>query len=1546
MIMNKLNKILFTRLYLSTLFVCSFLLLQAQVWTGNVDTDWDNPANWNNNQVPTSGSIVTVPGSATNGNFPVFEGGPIIDYTIQNAGVITFNSFVFNTGTIINFNVGQLVSNNFFVNAGKVVFDNDGHFDNNGVFENYGEFDNAASAIFNNYSIYNNYGIFRNFGNFNNSGSFNNTGTFSSTQTFTNDGSMSNFGTFDNVFASTFNNNSGASIVNNNGAIFTSNGTFENTSTLQNEGEVIINFGGTLHNRGDINNNQQFTNSGKIYNNSPFQNNGILRNNDAAFFENNDVLQNNGTIDHGICAKFIQQANNTIGGIFENNGGLIYVLAGAVNVTGGEFGYEFTDLNQTAPPVPGCKANVQVSLDEAGVAVVQVDDIDRGAYGNCGAQITDRTVTPNTFGVADIGQQVVTLSVTDEFNLTATCDAVIQILEYVAPLAATDDPDIDMSCPNDITLTTLPGANTAVASWTEPTGTSNCSSTPPPSDCNSVPTSFPNTIYMGEYNGSKYFCSQYNLTYLQGRQLANQMGGHLVVINDAAENEYIRSHIMASSAWIGYTDEASEGNYVWEANQSSDYVNWDAGQPNNYGGDEDYTRILQSNGKWTDRNGNVYLEAVIEIPCGGMNCTNVTLNLTFDNYSDETSWDIQDANGTNVAWGGYYGNHPNGGSTQENICLPDGCYTFTIYDSYGDGICCTEGNGSYTLVDTNGDVLVSGGQFGTFETTSFCIENNGGGGNDELVIEQIAGLSNGAAFFAGTTQVAYKGTDDCGNEEICLFEVTVNKTPSTITSNCPTDIVIDALPGAESAIATWTTPTATSDCFSDSGVSVARIGEGLASGDAFPIGTTFIAYALQDSCGNTATCNFSVTINETPAALSLLSCPEDLTGSNPISWTAPTASTTCFTGNVLVRQVEGPENGSSTFPQGTSQISYLLSDDCGNVEVCTFIVTNDGAAPPTDVTIACREDLIINLPAGSGGTTVTLETATASTTCEDGVVNVAQTSGPTSGTFFPVGTHIITYEATDNCGNTATCSYQVVITEEPQGTGDLTIYCPGDQIGRAPVGGTSTVVEWTAPTASTTCSTSPNVVVTQTDGLPSGSEFPVGTSMVTFQATDDCGNVETCTFKIMVTNDECNIEATASNVLCDDNGTPDDPSDDTFTFDLIVTGVGNPWGWTGGGQTVEYDQVTEFGPYNISEGIVGFTVTDTDNPTCSANISVDAPEPCSDDGPNTICNNDLLFVVGNTNLNNGDIAAKNRMESLNFNVTVIDDNVVQTADGLNRGLIVISSTTNSGAVNTKFRDIDVPVVTWEAWLYDDMKMTEAGTNVGYGKYQYDSRAVMNDIMHPIAAGLTELVQVFNSDKSLNWGRPSEGANIIACLPGDETKVLVFAYEEGKQMVGLTAPARRVGFFLRNSTPQHLTDAGWAMFDAAIIWAAGCTPSTQGLAQYTPDIIESVEEKELPTRTTTELTLELDTPTTTADFSVFPNPASDYTQMDLKAFIGQEVDVFIYNQSGQLVKQQPFGELNQAVINLDVSTLQNGMHLIRVVADGQMVTKKLLITRTF
>lgn len=120
---------------------------------------------------------------------------------------------------------------------------------------------------------------------------------------------------------------------------------------------------------------------------------------------------------------------------------------------------------------------------------------------------------------------------------------------------------------------------------------------------------------------------------------------------------------------------------------------------------------------------------------GGGSCsdTEVTFTLVTDNYGSETSWSVTNASGSVVASGSGYGNNQ---TITETFCLADGCYDFTINDSYGDGICCAYGNGSYAL--SGGGVSESGGSFGSTETKNFCI---GGGGGPQPTCND--GVQNG-----------------------------------------------------------------------------------------------------------------------------------------------------------------------------------------------------------------------------------------------------------------------------------------------------------------------------------------------------------------------------------------------------------------------------------------------------------------------------------------------------------------------------------------------------------------------------------------------------------------------------------------------------------------------------------------------------------------------------------------------------------------------------------------------------------------------------------
>jgi len=97
----------------------------------------------------------------------------------------------------------------------------------------------------------------------------------------------------------------------------------------------------------------------------------------------------------------------------------------------------------------------------------------------------------------------------------------------------------------------------------------------------------------------------------------------------------------------------------------------------------------------------------------------IHLAIDFDSYPEETSWEITNSANTIVASGGPY---PGETAFNASYTLPDGDYTFTIFDAWGDGICCSYGDGSFIVTKPVClETLAQGGQFGTSTSITFSL---------------------------------------------------------------------------------------------------------------------------------------------------------------------------------------------------------------------------------------------------------------------------------------------------------------------------------------------------------------------------------------------------------------------------------------------------------------------------------------------------------------------------------------------------------------------------------------------------------------------------------------------------------------------------------------------------------------------------------------------------------------------------------------------------------------------------------------------------------
>ena len=119
-------------------------------------------------------------------------------------------------------------------------------------------------------------------------------------------------------------------------------------------------------------------------------------------------------------------------------------------------------------------------------------------------------------------------------------------------------------------------------------------------------------------------------------------------------------------------------------------------------------------------------------PCNGPPgsvgpCVPAVLNINLDQFQSETTWEIHDSTGNLIYAGGPYTMAPDYQPQFENVCLPLGEVSLTMYDSYGDGLAGSlwGGNdGSYYLFQC-GDTLVYGdvANYGT-DTTHIFISDS------------------------------------------------------------------------------------------------------------------------------------------------------------------------------------------------------------------------------------------------------------------------------------------------------------------------------------------------------------------------------------------------------------------------------------------------------------------------------------------------------------------------------------------------------------------------------------------------------------------------------------------------------------------------------------------------------------------------------------------------------------------------------------------------------------------------------------------------------
>jgi HYR domain-containing protein len=366
---------------------------------------------------------------------------------------------------------------------------------------------------------------------------------------------------------------------------------------------------------------------------------------------------------------------------------------------------------------------------------------------------------------------------------------------------------------------------------------------------------------------------------------------------------------------------------------------------------------------------------------------------------------------------------------------------------------------------------------------------------------------SGATFPVGHTTVNCSATDTHGNTGTASFNVDITLVDTTQPVFSGVADFSDTTQSPGGKVVNYPKPTATDNV--DGPLPVNCVPD---TGTAFTVGTTPVRCTATDSHGNSAEANFNVIltlVDTTPPVLSGVpgDIPENtqVPGGKVVSWPAPTANDN-IDGPLPVTC--SPPSGSN-FVVGTTSVTCSATDTHGNRAEAKFkvlITLIDITKPvlsnvPADITTEAN---------GPSGSKANFTTPTAVDNL-DGPLPVS--CFPLSGSTFPLGTTTVKCSATDLHGNTGSSTFKVRVVD----TTPPTLNPPGDTSVYATLETGSYALD-EGPIFAFVHGANAADIADPKPGITADAPvfFVVGTTVVTFTATDASGNKTSATAKLTV----------------------------------------------------------------------------------------------------------------------------------------------------------------------------------------------------------------------------------------------------------------------------------------------------------------------------------------------------------------------------------------------------------------------------------------------
>ncbi|MDA0972574.1 MAG: HYR domain-containing protein [Bacteroidetes bacterium] len=349
----------------------------------------------------------------------------------------------------------------------------------------------------------------------------------------------------------------------------------------------------------------------------------------------------------------------------------------------------------------------------------------------------------------------------------------------------------------------------------------------------------------------------------------------------------------------------------------------------------------------------------------------------------------------------------------------------------------------------------------------------------------------------GTYIITWTYEDGNGNSSQQAQTIIVDDTSAPV----PDAASLPVLNG-ECSVEVLSTPTATDDC---EGAIIGTTSDPLSYSSQ---GTYTITWTFDDGNGNISQQSQTIVVNDTTGPVPNVASLPYVSGECMATVNAPSALDNCE--GVIIATTTDPITYTT---QGTFSITWIYDDGHGNTSTQDQTVIVQDTEDP--IVLTSPSTIQRTLDANCAYVLEDLRSLISVTDACDTDLDIVQNPSPGL-VITGDGTLIaLTFIISDDAGNNVSTGFTLELE-------DITapaVSCPAALIIAADAGTCGAEVVFNDPIATDACGTAS---VIRIDGLAlnSGDIFPVGMTVLTYQAADESGNTSTCTLSILVQDQE------------------------------------------------------------------------------------------------------------------------------------------------------------------------------------------------------------------------------------------------------------------------------------------------------------------------------------------------------------------------------------------------------------------------------------------